>query len=423
VLENQTVWIKAGHIHRIGPTAEVELPEGIATIDGKGQYLMPGLTEMHAHIPVPKQAGEEATLVANTLFLYLANGITTIRGMLGDPYHLTLIPKVAAGEIPGPRIFTAGPSINGNTAPDPATARRMVEEQQAAGYDFLKLHPGLTTEVFDTIVRTARRVGIPYAGHVSNLVGIDHALANGYASIDHIDGYLEGLVPASAEVDPTANGFFGFNFVELAEEDRIQELAQTTAQNGIAVVPTQSVILRWTSLKSPEDMAKEPEMKYMHPRTLAQWQQSKHGIQGTKNYTPERVSRFAELRRKLIKALQEEGAMLLLGSDSPQVFNVPGFSLHHELEMLIDAGLSPYEALRAGTFQPAVYFGEEGKFGTVTEGAAADLILVPRNPLESVSHLQQKSGVIYRGTWMSEAGIQQQLAELAAYISQLSPEE
>ena len=112
--------------------------------------------------------------------------------------------------------------------------------------------------------------------------------------------------------------------------------------------------------------------------------------------------------------------MLLLGSDAPQDVNVPGFSIPHALELLVDAGLTPYQALRSGTFHPAIFFGEEGKWGTISEGASADLILLPHNPLESVSHLQRKSGVMYRGTWLPEGEIQATLAELAEHYASLS---
>ena len=190
VLDDQTVLVRDGKIEAVGDFGSVEIPDGATIIEANGQYLMPGLAEMHAHIPTPSQ-GE----VEETLFLYLAGGVTTIRGMLGDPFHLKLREQVRSGEVMGPRIYTSGPSLNGNSTPDIESAQTMVREQKAAGYDFLKIHPGLTLEVFDAMVQTAKEEGINFSGHVSRQVGIRHALASGYASVDHLDQYIEGMVP------------------------------------------------------------------------------------------------------------------------------------------------------------------------------------------------------------------------------------
>ena len=419
ILQDQTVLIKDGKILQMGASTDVKVPSGTTTIDGTNQYLMPGLSEMHAHIPSPTPEGDTMARMAAPLFLYLANGITIIRGMLGHPYHLELRELVMNDVIPGPRIYTSGTSINGNSAPDPETAEKLVRENKATGFDFLKLHPGLTTETFDAVVATAQEVDIPYAGHVSNLVGIRHALANQYESIDHIDGYLEGLVPLEQDVDPTTNGFFGFNFVDLADPEGIEALAQTTVENGIAIVPTQSVVVRWTNAVSPENMASEPEMKYVHPRLLQNWQERKHGFHGLETYSAERTKKFELIRAQIIKALHDAGALMLLGSDSPQVFNVPGFSIHHELTYLEEAGLSRFEALQTGTVNPAKYFGEEGTYGVVAKDASADLILLKANPLDDLANLHQRTGVMYRGHWLPESEIQAGLKDLEEYYAGL----
>lgn len=410
VLEHQTVLIADGKVLAVEAADDTEVSPNTKIITGKGKYLLPGLAEMHAHIPVPREGNEELT--EETLFLYLSNGVTTIRGMLGHPLHLELKESVAREEVLSPRIYTSGPSLNGNTVPDTETADSTVRAQKAAGYDFMKLHPGLKREVFDEIVATAKEVGIPYAGHVSVDVGIRHALASDYASVDHIDGYLEGLVPESAGVNPNENGFFGFNFTDLADESLIGELVSLTLEHNVAVVPTQGLLVRWTSTDKPEVTISEPEMKYMSPRTRENWESSKFAFQGLANYTPERVEKFISIRKKLLKAMQDKGVLLLLGSDAPQVFNVPGFSIHHELSAMIDAGLTPYECLVAGTVNPARYFNMEGEFGQITEGASADLLLVDGNPLENLSHLRDPSGVMVRGRWLSAEEIDNRLADI-----------
>ena len=159
---------------------------------------------MRNHIPPPTTSKER---IAETLFLYLSRGVTTIRGMLGNPLHLELREKTAKGELLSPRIYTSSPSLNGNSVKTREEAIIKVTQYQKDGYDFLKIHPGIQRDVFDQVVETANAVGIPFAGHVPVDVGIRHALESNYASIDHVDGFLEGLVPASANVKANENGF------------------------------------------------------------------------------------------------------------------------------------------------------------------------------------------------------------------------
>ena len=409
IIENQHILIDSGKIVKI-LAAGATLPEADTVINGSSKYLMPGLAEMHAHIPSPEWG---RNLTRETLFLYLSNGVTTIRGMLGHPVHLELRKQAENNEILSPRIYTSSPSLNGNTVPTKEEARQKVIAYHEDGYDFLKLHPGIKLEVFDEIVRTAKEVEIPYAGHVSVFVGIRHALQSDYASVDHVDGFLEGLVPESAGVVADANGFFGYNFTDLAEREKIDELVALTRENDVWVVPTQSLFDRWFSPEDPSSLAQAPEMKYMPASTLESWVNSKTGLITDENYRAEQWEKFNEIRRQLIYQLHQNGHGLLLGSDAPQVFNVPGFSIHHELQGMLDAGLSPAEAIRIGTLNPAVFFGREGDFGEVAEGASADLILLPASPLEDLKILKEHEGVMVRGRWLSRDRIEQRLAEIA----------
>ncbi len=407
-LMGQTVVIENDKIFNIAPTAKY--PEAAQVIESSGKYLVPGLAEMHAHIPTGQQSEQ---LIEETLFLYLAAGVTTIRGMLGHPRHLELQNQVADGSILGPHIYTSGPSINGNTAPDVETATQMVREQKEAGYDFLKLHPGLKREVFDAIVSTAKEVGIPYAGHVSRDVGIQHALDSDYASIDHIDGFVEGLVPPEKGVNPEENGFFGINFTDIVDEKLLPFLIQSTIDHHVWIVPTQCLAERWAGPLVAADMLADPEMAYMSGETLGRWEESKNKMQANATYDPDRAQRFIDLRRRIIKAMHKSGVGLLLGSDAPQVFNVPGFSIQHEIEMYVAAGLTPFEALVTGTVNPAKYFGYDNERGLIKEGYQADMVLVDGNPLTDISNLGKRSGVMIRGKWLSQDHIEERLATIA----------
>lgn len=413
MLSDHTIVVVDGKIAALGPSAGVKIPGGATVIDASGKFIMPGLAEMHAHIPVPQDGDDR--LVKETLFLYLSRGVTTIRGMLGNPYHLELKEMIEQDSILSPRVFTSSPSLNGNTVPTPNEARKLVTQYQRDGYDFLKIHPGIPLDAFDEMAKTAREVGITFSGHVPQPVGIRHALDAQYASIDHLDGYLSGLATQEewAELDDNI-GFFGYRTVPYADASEIAVLAQKTKENGVWIVPTQSLFTRWFSPDDPAAMANEAEMKYMAARTRYQWRQSKQNAIGNEEYKKEQWEKMIDLRQQLLRALHEAEVPLLLGSDAPQVFNVPGFSLEHEMNAMKDAGLSNEVILMSGTANPARFFHQEGQFGTLQVGAAADLLLLSGNPLSDLSQTWAQEGVMVRGHWMPKEEIDARLAEIAA---------
>jgi hypothetical protein len=409
VLPRHTVIVRDGRIERVGPTSSTPVPLGSKLIPGTGKYLLPGFVEMHAHIPPPTEGVDE---VENVLFLYLAAGVTTIRGMLGDPGHLDLRDRAAGGDLLSPRIYTSGPSLNGQSAPDPATARRIVEAQGAAGYDFLKLHPGLSREVFDTIVAVATPRGIPFAGHVSVDVGLVRTLEAGQSTIDHLDGYVDFLAMGD-EADGTLPGFFGFNLVDRIAEDRFEVIVERTRAAGVANVPTQTLAVNFAGSEEPEALAARAEMRYMPRRTVAQWTSTVQGFRAADHFTEDRGERFIAARNRLIRELHEAGAAILLGSDAPQVFNVPGFSALREMVLLVEAGLSPFDALVAGTRGPAAHLDALDDWGTIRPGRSADLILLDDNPLVDIRNVEGRSGVMVRGLWLTEPEIEERLDRIA----------
>jgi len=408
ILPAQNVFIDSGKIVKISD--QISIPEGVEQINGQDKFLVPGLAEMHAHIPSPQWGRSNLN---ETLFLYLSNGITTIRGMLGHPVHLELKEQALNNEILSPRIFTSSPSVNGNSVKTVQEAREKVTAHKEAGYDFLKMHPGIKLEVFNEIIKTANEVGIPYAGHVSVDVGIRNAIESGYASVDHIDGFIEGLVPEDANVDPSANGFFGFDFTDLADLEKIDELVALSKENEVWIVPTQSLFERWFSDLDADSLGATPEMQYMPKSTIENWVKGKKGLVSSDRYDPERWVRFDQIRKKLLFALQQDGHGILLGSDAPQIFNVPGFSIHHEIKGMLNAGITPLQALQAGTINPAKFFDMEGQFGEIIEGASADFILLKANPLDNMEALRSNDGVMVRGRWLSRGEIDAQLAKIA----------
>jgi imidazolonepropionase-like amidohydrolase len=393
VLENRTVVVTDGRIAEIGSVDATEIPPGSRVVDGTDRWLMPGLAEMHGHVT-------EGPELERTLELFVANGVTVVRGMLGRPAHLALRESLRAGEILGPRLFTSGPSFNGRSVDGPDSAVDMVRRQHEAGYDFLKIHPGLSRAEFDAMAGTANDLGIPFAGHVPEDVGVPAALEAGIATIDHLDGYMQLLLPPDVDPSGGLGGFFGLFLAREAREERIGDVAAASADAGVWNVPTEALFEHVTSPLDPGEMAEWPEMRYMPAATLERWMQAKREVLEDPSYDPDVARRATELRRQLIRALHEAGAGLLLGSDSPQIFNVPGFAIHRELEYLVAAGLTPYEALRAGTVDPARFFGKEGVFGTVERGAEADLVLLDDSPLADIRNTRRIHGVMLRGRWL-----------------------
>jgi imidazolonepropionase-like amidohydrolase len=409
VLRARTVIVTDGEIVVIGDVDDTAVPTDAVVVDGTDRYLIPGLSEMHGHVPGSNSGGLD-----RVLHLYVANGITTVRGMLGQPSHLELRSVLQKGERLGPRLYTSGPSLNGRSVTSPQRAISMVEQQHAAGYDFLKIHPGLTRQEFDAMAATANRLGMRFAGHVPEDVGIERALAAGIATIDHLDGYMESLLRPHDDPSGGLSGFFGVFIADQADESKIAGIVAATVEAGVWNVPTDSLFRHATSSESdPDDMVDWPEMKYMPADTVERWRRAKRDVLDDANYHPDTAARAVALRQQLILELHRNGAGLLLGSDSPQIFNVPGFAIHHELEYLVDAGLTPFEALQTGTVNPAEFFGRSGDFGVVKIGAEADLILLDANPLEDITNTRRIHGVMLRGRWLPRTELDGLLKRLA----------
>ncbi|PTX18494.1 imidazolonepropionase-like amidohydrolase [Pontibacter mucosus] len=408
VLQNQDVVVRDGKITAMGSTGKVKYGKGALVIDAKGKYLMPGLAEMHAHVPPV----DDLEPMKEVVRLFALKGVTTIRGMLGHPRHLELRSMIEKGELLSPRFYTSGPSFNGGSVKSPEQGAEMVRQQKQAGYDFLKLHPGLTPETFGAIAKAAKAEDIPYAGHVSYDVGVWRAIEAGYATIDHLDGFVESLIPNLESIPEQETGLFAMFISDQADASRIPKLVSALRENNIWVVPTQALAERWIAAdKAPEVLRKSPEMVYMSPNILENWVASKQKFMANPKYDPAAIDRYMQLRRKLIYECQKNGVGLLLGSDAPQVFNVPGFSTHQELEYLVAAGLTPYEALQTGTVNVGKFYNRPD-LGVIKAGAVADLILVAGNPLENIRETQNIEGVLVGKQWLPKAYIDQELKKL-----------
>ena len=407
VLRDQTVIVENGRITYVG--ARRAAPAGATTVDARGKFLLPGLAEFHAHVP----GGQQAQHAHRTLSLYVLAGVTTARGMLGAPMHLGLRDSIAAGTLFGPRLFTSGPSFNGNSATSPSATAAMVRAQKAAGYDLLKIHPGVPRAAFDSLAAVANALRIPFAGHVPLEIGLDAALTSKYSTIDHLDGLVEAMYAGPEPLTPQVNGFFGLGIMRRLDPSRFDAIVGRVRASGVAMVPTQILMDNWTSDVPGEELTALPEFRYWVPQQVQAWRNYKNEVLAEAEVPREQREEFRTLRRRFIKALHDGGVPFLLGSDAPQVWNVPGFSAHRELAALVAAGLTPYQALRTGTANVAKFLGEEGRSGVVRAGARADLLLLDANPLEDVSNSMRIHGVVANGRWIGPAERGRMLEALA----------
>jgi imidazolonepropionase-like amidohydrolase len=424
-LEHQTVVVRGERIVAMGPTSSTPVPAGATRIEGRGRYLMPGLAEMHAHVVGGNNPNHEQ-INRDILFLYVANGITSIRAMLGAPNQLPLREQLRRGEVLGPTMYVSAPSLNGTSAPNPDTAAKLVRAHKAAGYDFLKIHPGLSRETYDAIARTAKDVGITWAGHVPAAVGLAHAIEAGQSTVDHLDGVLEAAAPDSTGVRLQSGAASFAEFINAVQPSRFASLAQQMKSAGVWSVPT---ILVWENLyvqsETPEAMGARAEMKYWPRQAIASYVNQKRNQvaqQQQQGITPELAARYLTLRRQALKAFADAGAPLLMGTDSPQLFMVPGFALHRELGIIAEAGVTPFQIYESGAKNVARYVAtwlkQDGAFGTVAVGNRADLVLLDADPLQSVANLTKRAGVMVRGRWVSAGEIDEGLAKLAARYAQ-----
>ena len=394
--------VRAGRITYIGKNP----PDlaGVRTIDLQGGYLIPGLAEMHAHVPGASQPRQYRD---DVLTLWVLHGITTVRGMLGEAGHLTLKRRLLDQDVLGPRLVTSGPSVNGRSAPTPERARQMVDAQAEAGYDFVKIHPGLTRAAYDAMADAAARAGLRFAGHVPEAVGLRHAFARRQHTIDHLDGYIQALIP---DFDPaeTDAGSFGAAVAGRADPALIDRIVEQTRAADAWVVPTETLFV---NLNTPlEELDARPELAYLPRNLLARYRRSVGDQPGGADRSGDA---FLDIRRRLLAALHRGGVGVLLGSDSPQIFNVPGPSIHRELQLMVDAGLTPFEALVLGTVNPARFLGRDGEQGVLQVGAAADLVWVAGNPLVDIGNASRIRGIMVRGRWIDEELRARSLGDIA----------
>lgn len=412
VLENQTVIVRDGRISEVGAANVIKVPADAEKVDGRGKFLIPGLADMHAHLQTG--AGTLDDAAGQQLQLFLMNGVTTVRNMIGKPEHLALRDKINSGALIGPRIFTAGAPMIVNFIPTPEAAVKAVTDQKNAGYDLIKVHEGISPETYAAIVETANKVGIPFAGHVTATVGLQRALDAHQTSIEHLDGYIQFIIADNSPVKPTGSQVQLGEVLNYVDEKKIPAAINATKDANVWNTPTLALFEIIVSPAKTEDLLKLPELQYVPQRARDSFAKQK---QGTEGIPADEGEKYTQLRFRLVREMEKSGAKLLIGSDPGQMFLVAGFGTHKELESFVRAGLTPFQALEAATKNPAEYLSTFMKipndFGTIKAGNRADLLLLDANPLDSISNTEKIAGVMTRGRWISKNEIQKTLSAIA----------
>ncbi|MDX2058267.1 MAG: amidohydrolase family protein [Gemmatimonadales bacterium] len=414
VLRDRIVVIRNGRIAAICRATERCVPAGAARIDGGRRYLMPALADMHNHFGGYAFDGTDAGRIRmrnQSLRQYLMFGVMTARDPAGGPRALEARDAIARGELMGPRMFASPGVMDGDpplfpgprTFATPAAAASFVREAAANRYDLVKVYSTLSPAVFDTVMATAREVGLTVAAHVPMAVPLEHALERGLRSIEHLTGYDVACAAPTVTMRPVSTDIYqGWAW---CTPEKIRALAELTARYRVWNVPTLAL---WDNtvieVDRPRRAAGEPG-QWEHPTMAAaiDWLYDLYGPRERAGITGTRSARLA-----LVKALSDAGAPLLVGTD----VSGAGYTVHQEMALFVEAGLTPYQALVAATREPARYLGLEGDFGIVAPGARADLVLLDANPLEDIRHSRTIRGLLIRGRWWTRAAIDAELAAI-----------
>jgi Amidohydrolase family len=420
ILPDHALVVEGGHISFVGPSGRATIPQNARVIDCDQAFLMPGLADMHMHT---RSNWMSDTWPVSPLKLYLANGVTTIRcfgpGRKSGLYALKWRDRIEKGLLDGPRILTCGPNLRGYLKnPD-----HMVIKQKYQGFDFIKPYSYLTREEYHSILSTAKKLNIYVAGHIPFQVGLDGVLAEGMDEIAHIEELLwEFSGMDRNKYFPNENDWMTYaiqttfsrfeSYFDLSLQDREQMLADlirpTIAKLKGKQIPfcttlvVDDVIVQ--KLFEPDRFIEKSENQYLPKWYLDRFKKGKEKHQrqfkGGENFAHFKYG----LDKKLLLALRKNKNPLLLSTDAGTggLGVVPGFSLHDELDILIENGLTPYEAIAAGTIVASKVVEQmngEDNFGTLARGKRADLILLKQNPLEDVTHIRNIMGVMAAGRW------------------------
>ena len=391
-----TVVVRGDRIQSVG--SGVTVPPDARRVNGEGAYLIPGLWDMHVHMTQLPRFGE----------LYIANGVTGVRDMFTLGKVDNLKKGFISGDRVGPRVIAAGRIVDGENpiwpmsieARDADGGRAAVSQLRADGADFVKVYSKLSREAYFAIAEEAKRIGMPFCGHVPGGVRIAEASDAGQRSIEHLGGVLAGCSSAEERLlADTEMGFIERLDLTLSTHDQTKAAAlfEKLVANQTWQCPTLVVLRSISSLNDPE-FIKDERLHYLPEFWAKTWDPANDFRFKSYDEADWASARRGYLRAlKLVSGMHAAGVPFLAGTDCSNPFTFPGFSLHDELELLVQAGFSPAEALRTATWNPAVYFELEDELGSIAAGRSADLVLLRKNPLEDIANTREIAAVVANG--------------------------
>ncbi len=416
ILENQTVIVEDGKIAEIGSSEDINPPENALVINGKNQFLIPGLSDMHVHL-----LGSE-----NDLLVYLANGVTTIRDQSdGPPDYLEWRDEINAGTRTDPTMWVWSPSIRemegfealNSLIPalgmvdinKPEQAEKLVAKFTAQGYDGIKVKFVDSVEIYNAILESAKKHEIKVDGHIPEDLWFcenkEFCICEDREACWNV--FINMDMEAVAHIEETLRCAD-----RTTTDEGILKAAQDIADDGMWVTTTIFIMRSiGEQIKDLEGLLNQPEVAYLNPAHFRMgW------LPGENTYSQFDESfylGYLAAHERMLIALNEAGVPLMSGTDTPLPVLVPGFALHEELAAMVDIGLSPYDALKTSTYNPAKYLDKLDEFGTIEVGKRADLVLLKANPLEDITNTQQIEGVMARGKWFSRTDLDRMLEEVA----------
>jgi imidazolonepropionase-like amidohydrolase len=415
---DSVVVIDGNRITDVAPAKQARHPRNAPSVNARGMFLIPGLWDMHVHLIF----GDWFPLAQEiSLPLFIANGVTGVRDMGSE---LDIVQNwrndIEAGRLPGPRILTSGPMLDGPKPRFPssiavATAedgRRAVRELARRGVDFIKLQSLIPRDAVFAIAEEAKKQGIPFAGHVPDSVRASEMSEAGQKSFEHLIGVFEGSAPPQIE-DEFLKGAKGPGlFLKNYDAARAASLAALLEKNHTWQCPT-LVWERGGNLMDEADFAHDARAKYVSASWKDKtWKSFEEQI--IREFNTDDLAtrkRFVEKELEVVNLLHKAGVAFLAGTDTPPgVYIFPGFSLHEELERFVAAGFTPLEALQTATLNPARFFGQEESAGAVEKGKLADLVLLEANPLEDIRNTKKIAAVVANGRFYSRKELDKLLA-------------
>ena len=430
VLSEQTVLIEGNRIVAVGPAGVLALPMDVEAIDARGKYVIPGLWDMHAHVLFEGMDGY--------LKLLVANGVTGIREMGNSPIPLEEIRRIRGeigdGDLVGPRFIASGVLVDGPEskwtdgvvlADSPERGRAIVDSLAGAGADFVKVYNYLRPEVYRAILAAAAARQIPVAGHVPFLVTALEASESNQHSFEHLIGVdqacstqEESLIAISrkqldamARSDTAAEAELERQWWDLLiathHPARCRRVLERLARNRTWQTPTLVNIQK--KCVDPATLRSDDRLSYVPAYIRGWWNDA---APATGDVSPEDQAR-CRVRMSLVGEMEGAGVPLLAGSDAANPFVIWGFSLHEELVLMVEAGLSPLQALQAATLNPARFMEATDSVGKVQNGLLADLVLLDGNPLDDIRNTRKIAAVVLSGRYMDRRELDRLLAEIA----------